>query len=401
MGGCSPQDPLQPSLAIGPRVNIPRSPLQALSCPNWFTLVVLIAVLFADVYVFGIDYNELNLLASKKTNEQHLFRLQDAKSMKKAFDIMIDETDAMDMCGLNKELIDEVFNDPNTDYRTRKTLVNEKFPWIAKINITHPGTQEFCKGSILTKNFILTAAHCFHLDEDTKHIRVQVRNVSLPVKNLYRHPQFDRNAKKDKSITNTFDYDIALLELGRKISYSSTARPICIPCTKSSSWALRMKRKHNTCKYHSELDFLFEGKLINSLFVAEEDKKLMEQKHVTIKTGNARLACLRATAQVEEFKDIADIRDMVTDQFLCTGGTEPYVEPSTCKGDTGGPLIIEYKRRYIQVGIISWGSVNHCIGTKRKSAPVPERSRDFHINIFSMLPWITEIVKNELIFLPN
>ncbi|CAH2314442.1 complement factor B [Pelobates cultripes] len=185
-----------------------------------------------DVYVFGwgagIDYNELNLLASKKTNEQHLFRLQDAKSMKKAFDIMIDETDAMDMCGLNKEVIDEVFNDPNTDYRTRKTLVNEKFPWIAKITITHPGTQEFCKGSILTKNFILTAAHCFHLDEDTKHIRVQVRNESLPVKNLYRHPQFDRNAKKDKSIKNTFDYDIALLELGRKISYSSTARGLFI-----------------------------------------------------------------------------------------------------------------------------------------------------------------------------
>ncbi|CAH2314441.1 Hypothetical predicted protein [Pelobates cultripes] len=58
----------------------------------------------------------------------------------------------------------------------------------------------------------------------------------------------------------------------------------------------------------------------------------MEQKHVTIKTGDARLACLRATEQVKEFEDIADIRDLVTDQFLCTGGTEPYVEPSTCKG---------------------------------------------------------------------
>ncbi|XP_063289463.1 uncharacterized protein LOC134573609 [Pelobates fuscus] len=358
---------------------------------------------FLDVYVFGLGdgthNNELNVLASKKPNEQHTFRLQNIDHMKKAFDSIIGETDAMDMCGLNKEIIDDVFNNPNTDENKKKTLVNEKFPWIAKITITRPGSQETCKGSILTKNFILTAAHCFHFDEETKHINVQVGTESLPVKNLYRHPQFDRNAKKDKNINSTFDYDVALLELGRKISYSSTARPICIPCTKSSSWALRMKGEHITCKDHK--DFLFKEEQIKSLFIAEEDKKLMEQKDVTIKSGNTRLACLRATEQVKEFKDIADIRDMVTDQFLCTGGTDPHVEPPTCKGDSGGPLIIEYKKRYIQVGIISWGSVNHCIGTKRKTTPVPELSRDFHISILSMLPWIEKTVTEELTYLPK
>ncbi|XP_063287542.1 complement factor B-like [Pelobates fuscus] len=358
---------------------------------------------FLDVYVFGLgdgtDNNELNVLASKKPNEQHTFRLQNIDHMKKAFDSIIDETDAMDMCGLNKEIIDAVFNDTNTDENKKKTLVNEKFPWIAKITITRPGSQETCKGSILTKNFILTAAHCFHFDDETKHINVQVGTESLPVKNLYRHPQFDQNAKKDKNINSTFDYDVALLELGRKISYSSTARPICIPCTKSSSWALRMKGEHITCKDHE--DFLFKEEQIKSLFIAEEDKKLMEQKDVTIKTGNTRLACLRATEQVKEFKDIADIRDMVTDQFLCTGGTDPHVEPPTCKGDSGGPLIIEYKKRYIQVGIISWGSVNHCNGTKRKTTPVPELSRDFHISILSMLPWIENTVTEELTYLPK
>ncbi|XP_063287543.1 complement factor B-like [Pelobates fuscus] len=344
---------------------------------------------FLDVYVFGlgddISQTELNNLASKKPHEQHVFHLEDVSSMKKAFDHMLDETEAMDMCGLNK-------------YHSNQPT--ELFPWITKIKITRPGAQEICKGSILTKNFILTAAHCFYIDERLDYIKVQLGDGRLVnVKNFYRHPLYDPDAKKDKNIPKNFDYDIAILEMEKKISYSSSVRPICIPCTKSSSWALRMKGDTTKCKDHK--DFLFKEELVKAMFIAEEDPKPMEGMNVTIKLGNARESCLRATERIEKFQDIADIHDMVTDQFLCTGGTEPYVEPPTCKGDSGGPLIIEYKNRYIQVGVISWGSINHCKGPVRLKTPVPEDSRDFHISIFSMLPWIEEIVKEELIYLPN
>lgn len=65
---------------------------------------------------------------------------------------------------------------------------------------------------------------------------------------------------------------------------------------------------------------------------------------------------------------------MVTPRFLCTGGVDPYADPNTCKGeaalllhrkptkssslslqhlsstgDSGGPLIIHKRSRFIQV----------------------------------------------------
>ncbi|XP_053329962.1 complement factor B-like [Spea bombifrons] len=345
---------------------------------------------YLDVYVFGLGsdlvLSELNELASKKTNEEHTFVMENADTMKQAFEKMIDETDAMDMCGLNKaDSADE----------------NEKFPWIAKITIVRAGTREVCKGSILSEYFILTAAHCFHFDEDVENIKVEIGDSKdlLIVQEFYRHPLYKPEGKKDKNVPKSFDYDVALLKLKRKIRYSSQVRPICIPCTKSSAWALRKKDPETKCVDHEKL--LFSEELVKALFIAQEDTNPMEQKDVRIKMGKKREGCLSASAKITEFENVADIRDAVTDQFLCTGGTEPVVDPPTCKGDSGGPLIINYKNRYIQVGIISWGTVNHCDKSTRRKTPVPENSRDFHVSLFYALPWIKEIAKDELVYLPD
>uniref|UniRef100_A0A8C5MV62 Complement factor B n=1 Tax=Leptobrachium leishanense TaxID=445787 RepID=A0A8C5MV62_9ANUR len=323
---------------------------------------------YLDVYVFGlgsdIDQSELNDLASKKDREQHSFHLKDVNSMKEAFDNMIDDTDAMDMCGLNKE----------------SNKVSEQFPWIAKITITRGKTQESCKGSILTKNFILTAAHCFHFDEEAKFITVQVTGqCPLKVKTIYRHPQYQPESKRDKHIGKSFDYDIAILELEKKMEYSSEIRHFksCDVFRASHSVRCHCVISKRLCHCSRILSVVFPCCIVPQ-----------------------RAACLKAAENVKQLQNVTDIRDAVTERFLCTGGTDPVVEPPTCKGDSGGPLIIENKKRYIQVGIISWGTVDHCKGTVRLKTPVPPDSRDFHVNIFHMLPWIKEIVPDELSYLP-
>ncbi|KAM8952764.1 complement factor B-like [Pelodytes ibericus] len=344
---------------------------------------------FLDIYVFGlgddISQTEINDIASKKPHEDHTFHLQNIDEMKKAFDKIIDDTEAMDMCGINK-------------YHSNKPT--ETFPWIVSITTQRLSAEEACKGSILTKRFILTAAHCFHFDEPSKNIKVEIGELWNVAKH-YRHPKYKPEGKQDKNIRKTFDYDIALLELEKKIEFSATARPICIPCTKSASWALRMKGENTRCIDHEKFLFKEENEQVNALFIAAEDGKPMEQKSVTIKSGNLRKACLTATEKIDDFKDVQDIRDVVTDQFLCTGGTEPNVEPPTCKGDSGGPLIIQYRKRYIQVGVISWGTVIHCKGSTRKKEPVPENSRDYHVSVIPMIDWIEQTVKEELLYLPQ
>uniref|UniRef100_A0A8C5MSS2 Complement factor B n=1 Tax=Leptobrachium leishanense TaxID=445787 RepID=A0A8C5MSS2_9ANUR len=359
---------------------------------------------YLDVYVFGlgrgIDVNDVNDLASKKNGEVHAYLLNKIDTMKNAFDSMIDETDAMDMCGLNKDIPEKYLNRQDFTPQKLKETIIEKFPWIAKIIITRRGIQEICKGSIVAKNFILTAAHCFHFEENVDLINVDVGDKKgLKVKDFYRHPLYKPEGKQDKHIRKSFDYDFALLELKEKLEFSATTRPICIPCTKSSSWALRKKGDDTKCKEHEDL--LLKGELVKALFVAEETQKDMEQMDVTIKMGNARAGCLQAAKTLKDLENVTDIHDMVTDQFLCTGGTQPHVEPATCKGDSGGPLIIEYKKRYVQAGVISWGTVNHCVHGKRLTDPIPDTARDFHTSVFHVLPWIRDVVKNDLAFLPD
>ncbi|PIO28145.1 hypothetical protein AB205_0153250 [Aquarana catesbeiana] len=134
------------------------------------------------------------------------------------------------------------------------------------------------------------------------------------------------------------------------------------------------------------------------MFITEKSRNSFEQMDVLIKQGSKRNACLEDVKKIKHFAKIADIRDFVTDQFLCTGGIDPVVDPQTCGHDGATPLIINYRGRYIQVGVTSWGTVDSCHGYKRKT-PVPATNRDFHVNLFSVLPWIQQIVKDELTFI--
>ncbi|CAI9582524.1 unnamed protein product, partial [Staurois parvus] len=273
--------------------------------------------------------------------------------------------------------------------------------WIAKLSITRDKGVENCKGSIITKNVILTAAHCFHLDDQPHFVNVDLsssdgKKVTRKVNNIYRHPKYDPNGKQDKNIPKSFDFDLALVNLSQKLDFSSQIRPICLPCTTGTSWALKQRDKVVSCKNHE--NFLMSGDLVQALFITEESKNVFDQKNVQIKQGNWRHGCLKDAEKVKDFKDVANIKDVVTDNFLCTGGIDPVVDPQTCKGDSGGPLIIQYNKRYIQVGVISWGTVVGCKGYKRDE-PVDPESRDFHASIFPGLEWIEEIVKDELIYL--
>ncbi|XP_053577950.1 complement factor B [Bombina bombina] len=341
---------------------------------------------FLDIYVFGlgerIDQIEINDLASKKDNEVHNFHLENADGMKKAFDNMIDEAGAMDMCGLSKYHSE----DPE-----------EKYPWISKITITRLGAEEKCKGSIVTEYYILTAAHCFIVDdlESPDKTKVHINGKQKNVKSIKRHPKYDPAAKQDKNIPKSFDYDLALIELKDKIEFSSTARPLCLPCTKSTSRALKMPLEGITCQQH--INALLSGDLVKAQFIAEEKVREFEAKRVQIKQGNQRNACLEDAKLVKNFENVADIRDVVTDQFLCTGGIEPTVDDITCQGDSGGPLLIPIRneKRFIQVGVISWGTVIHCKNSVRFTKPVPKEARDFHYKINDGLDWLKEILGGE------
>ncbi|KAM9323894.1 complement factor B-like [Gastrophryne carolinensis] len=334
-----------------------------------------------DIYVFGltdeVNEDELNGIASKKPSEKHIFKMESVEELKDAFDLIIDESEVFGMCGISKE---------------RSSDEHEQYPWIATIAITRVDGVEYCKGSIVTRNFVLTAAHCFHIDDKLTWISVEVGTMSN-VRDLLNHPGYKPDSKKDKHIPKSYDYDFALVELDKPLTFSSVIRPICLPCTSGASWALKLRSKEPTCQDHETL--LLPRDLVDALFVSmTSDKRYYLKLEVQIKLGEKRRGCLEDAKLAPELKDVINIEDVVTDNFFCTGGTDNTVEPQTCKGDSGGPLIIEYKNRYVQVGVISWGNLNSC--DKFRRLRVPSHSRDFHADVFKAMDWIKEKLKDEL-----
>ncbi|XP_030053181.1 complement factor B isoform X1 [Microcaecilia unicolor] len=346
---------------------------------------------FLDIYVFGlgdIDDEEINALASKKDNEHHVFKLKDIADLQKTFEDIIDDTDAMDMCGMGKES-----NDPED------ALI--KNPWLTTITISRTDGEEACKGALVSEYFIITAAHCFNVDDEAHLISVKIGRSLNKVEKVIFHPNYNINAKKAEGINEFYDYDIALVKVKSKVKFNPEARPICIPCTEGTTRALRKVHPDTTCKDHEDELLNVNVGIVPAIFIAQKRKhEDLERKNVKIKTGDKKHACNRDALEASIYKNVVkNVKDVVTERFLCTGGIDPVVDDNTCKGESGGPLIITKKKRYIQVAVISWGVYDLCKGGERHGQS-PPFARDFHLNLFQVLPFLREHLKEELKFLP-
>lgn len=216
----------------------------------------------------------------------------------------------------------------------------------------------------------------------------------MEIEEVLFHPKYNINGKKAEGIPEFYDYDVALIKLKKKLTYSETLRPICLPCTEGTNQALRLPRS-TTCQ--KQMEELLPAKDIKALFVSEllkDGRKMLVRNEVYIKNGDKKAGCERDAQKAPGYEKVKDISEVVTPRFLCTGGVSPYADPNTCRGDSGGPLIIHKRSRFIQVGVISWGVVDVCRDQRRQQY-VPAHARDFHINLFQVLPWLKDKLQEE------
>merc|ERR1712115_322824 len=102
-----------------------------------------------------------------------------------------------------------------------------EYPWQVRLSIPdHPAS---CGGSILTRDTILTAAHCV-IYVAPENITVWTRDhdwrrtdgeMSHAVCGKTEHPQYGRNTGHDK--------DIAVLHLCQPLMFTETVQPVCLP----------------------------------------------------------------------------------------------------------------------------------------------------------------------------
>ncbi|XP_056613448.1 complement C2 [Triplophysa dalaica] len=353
-----------------------------------------------DVYVFAVgqnvNKNELKTIASFKKDEQHIFVLENYDQLGFVFNQMINDS-AVTTCGMAQE---------------EQTDSSEKIytrPW--HVNIDWNLNKNKCRGSLLTKSWVLTAAHCF---VSVKHgslsianaseVKVEYENVNrwtsvktkvlVAAKKLILHRKFDLKGLKGKNVKEFYDYDIALVKLSENITISLGARPVCLPCTNSSNLALKMG-PDTTCDQHKRL--LLDLNETLAYFIRQGTHR----SNTLIHSGAKRGECIQPARSIFA-NTSASLREVITDRFICTGGSETHRHEITCKGDSGGALLLRKRMRYFQVGVISWGTTEIC-GAKTvvKDADWPSDARDFHISVFSLMPWLRQHLHKDLEFLKD
>jgi len=204
------------------------------------------------------------------------------------------------------------------------------YPWIVAM-MTGSGDY-YCGGSIISNEWILTAAHCVSGEPNNPardmYVRVGDHDMTdkgdSPKADTFQVDFYIHHAKYNEKTTNN---DIALLKLKKKIDfkkYSGTVTPVCLPdlprkyygeTVTVSGWGL-LSDGGNAAKKLREVDL----KIIWM-------KQCRENFHYKKSWISSKMMCT--------FKEDAD----------------------ACQGDSGGPLVRvnPTSGRYEQVGVVSWG----------------------------------------------
>ncbi|XP_030383359.1 trypsin-1 [Scaptodrosophila lebanonensis] len=194
-----------------------------------------------------------------------------------------------------------------------------------RINITDAPHQvslqtssHICGGSIIDKQWILTAAHCtYGKTADRLRIRLGSSEAShhgelLRVKKIVQHEKFN--------YTNV-DYDFSLLELEHEIEFDATKKAIMLP---------------NDSQMFLDGEVCFVSGWGNTQTILESRDWL---RQVEVPLVNQQLCS-------EKYKQYGG----VTERMICAGFLEGGKD--ACQGDSGGPMVNEAG---VLVGVVSWG----------------------------------------------
>ncbi|XP_027029918.2 uncharacterized protein LOC113660546 [Tachysurus fulvidraco] len=212
----------------------------------------------------------------------------------------------------------------NTRIVGGQNTTDGEWPW--QVSLQSPVYNgHFCGGSLINKDWVLTAAHCFSsasMSNLTVYLGKQTLKGSNPnqvarsVKQMIIHPSYN---------SATQDNDIALLLLNSSVTFTNYIRPVCLAGQGSSF-------PDGTTCWITGWGSIASGVQLPSPGVLQE---------AVVPTVNNYIC------------DFLLGYGSITTSMICAG----YIQggTDTCQGDSGGPLVTKKGAVWIQTGITSWG----------------------------------------------
>ncbi|XP_068794624.1 acrosin-like [Struthio camelus] len=204
------------------------------------------------------------------------------------------------------------------------------WPWIVSIQVPWLiGTKHLCGGSLISPQWVLTAAHCFKDSGDIELWRVVIGATRLSqlgpetqvrsIKRLVVHEYYNNRSQRN---------DIALLELDQPVQCSYYIQLACVPDA-----SLRV----------SELSPCY----ISGWGATQEGSR---RRPDVLQEAMVHLIDTRICNSSQWYGGL------VKNSNLCAGYQQGTID--TCQGDSGGPLVCKDKNAdyYWLVGVTSWGT---------------------------------------------